>query len=58
MLSIGDAGATSMACPEALMNQEHRLLDLLPAVKGYSVDDTGALILSTSDGKTITARRR
>lgn len=57
-LSISEAGATMMACPEALMNQERSLLDLLSAVDGYAVDDTGALILSTPDGETITARRR
>lgn len=57
-LSIGKAGATMMACPEALMNQERSLLDQLSKINGYSVDDTGTLTLSTSDGETITARRQ
>mgnify|MGYP003678559604 CR=1 FL=1 len=42
-LSIDKPGATMMACPEALMNQERRFLDLLGSVHGYSIDETGAL---------------
>ena len=57
-LTIAAAGATMMACPHALMDQERRLLDLLPKVSGYSVDATGALVLTTSEGETIMARRR
>lgn len=57
-LAIDNAGATMMACPEALMNQERSLLDLLSGVERYSIDDTGALVLATSNGETITARRR
>lgn len=47
-----------MECPEALMNQERSLLKLLAKVEQYSIDDTGALVLTRSDKKTITARRR
>ncbi|WP_100640067.1 serine hydrolase [Marinobacter salexigens] len=57
-LSIGDAGTTMMACPEALMNQERSLLELLAKVEQYSIDETGALLLTTSGGQTITARRQ
>nr|WP_298378973.1 serine hydrolase [uncultured Halomonas sp.] len=57
-LSIALAGTTRMACPEALMNQERRLLDMLPKITRHSIDDTGALILETSAGETITARRQ
>ena len=57
-LNIGNAGATLMLCPPALMEQEARLLDLLPTIKSYEVDKTGALILSTAEGAAITARRR
>ena len=56
-LRIQPAGTTMMACPPALMNQERKLLDLLPAVASYRIDKTGALVLSTADGKTILARR-
>ena len=56
-LSIGQAGATRMACPPALMEQEAALLTLLPSVSGYSIDATGALVLVTPSGETITARR-
>ena len=57
-LTIGAAGATMMACPPALMEQESRLLGLLPKISGFTVDPTGALVLTTADGETITARRR
>ena len=56
-LLIQPAGTTMMACPPALMNQERKLLDLLPAIVSYRIDKTGALVLSTADGKTILARR-
>ena len=57
-LSMGPAGATMMACPEALMNQERKLLDLLATVESYRIDKTGALVLKAADGKTIVPRRR
>jgi len=56
-LSIEQVGTTMMACPEALMNQESKLLKLLPMVERYRIDKTGALILTTTTGKTILARR-
>lgn len=56
-LTIKPAGTTMMACPAALMNQERKLLDLLPAIKNWRIDDTGALVLTTGKGQTITARR-
>lgn len=56
-LSIEPAGTTRMACPEALMNQERRLLDMLPLIDRYRIDDAGALVLGTADGMTIRARR-
>lgn len=57
-LSIEPAGTTMKACPEALMNQERRLLDLLPQITGYRIDSTGALILQTDEGESITAYRQ
>lgn len=57
-VTITVSGATMMACPEALMNQEQKLLDMLPQVVSMAIDDTGALILTTDSGDTITARRR
>ncbi len=57
MLAVNPLGTTMMACPEALMNQERKLLELLPSVKSYQIDDTGALVLKTADGKTVVARR-
>lgn len=56
-LTFGDTGTTMMACPEALMEQEGRLLDLLKRVSGFEIDETRALVLTTDDSQTITARR-
>ena len=56
-LSVANVGTTMMACPPALMNQERQLLELLGKVKSWRLDKTGALVLTTTDGKTITARR-
>lgn len=56
-LTVRIGGTTMMACPEALMNQERKLLDALPTVTRYRFDATGALILLAADGSTITARR-
>ena len=56
-LTIEPAGTTMMACPQALMNQERKLLDLLPKITQFRMDGTGALVLSTADGRTVVARR-
>ena len=56
-LSIAPVGTTMMACPEALMKQEQKLLGLLPKLQSYRIDKTGALVLSTQDGEEIVARR-
>lgn len=57
-LGIKLGGTTMMACPDALMNQERKLLDLLPTIRSYRIDDTGALIMETANAKSITARRQ
>jgi heat shock protein HslJ len=49
--------STMMACAPALMEQERRYFDLLPEIRRFAIADDGALILSTEDGRTITARR-
>lgn len=56
-LKIGNAGATKRACAPAVMDQESRFLNVFNAVNSYHIDDTGALVLSTPMGTTITARR-
>ncbi len=56
-LAVAPAGTTVMACPEAPMNQERKLLKLLPPIKSYRIDKTGALMLATAPGRTIMARR-
>ncbi|MFG6539000.1 serine hydrolase [Sulfitobacter sp. CS16] len=56
-LSLSPAGTTMMACPPALEEQERRLLSLLETVERFRFDADGALILTTANGETITARR-
>jgi len=51
------AAMTLMACPEALMNQERRFMDLLKTTKRWLIDNTGALRLEKMGGKAILARR-
>ena len=46
-----------MACPEALMNQERIVLDLLPRIVRFEIDATGELVLFAADGPAIRARR-
>ena len=58
LISLGPVGTTMMACPEALAEQERRLLDILGGDVSFSMTDTGALVLEDGNGRTITARRR
>lgn len=55
-LQFGNAGVTRRACAPALMDQESKFLAVFNAVNAYRIDSTGALILSTDNGATITAR--
>jgi heat shock protein HslJ len=55
-LSIGQAGSTLMACPEALMTQERRFFEALAQVTGFDIDETGALLLTGGDGTLLLAR--
>ncbi len=55
-LQLGAAGATMMACPEALMAQERRVFDALAHVDRFDIDATGALVLIGADRPLMTAR--
>ncbi|HPE60787.1 MAG TPA: META domain-containing protein [Thiolinea sp.] len=56
-LTFGSLSATERACIAPALNaQEARFLELMQAVDRYSFDATGALVLKTRDGRTITAR--
>lgn len=55
-LEIEKAGVTRRACAPAVMDQEQRFLGLFNAVNSYRIDETGALVLVTAAGTTITAR--
>lgn len=56
-LAIGQAIATLRPCAPALGNQEREFLRLLAEVARFEFDSSGALILTTPSGETLTARR-
>ncbi len=56
-LDIADPIATRKSCAPALMKQEQRFLNLLSEVERLDFDSSGALLLSTASGRTLTARR-
>jgi heat shock protein HslJ/membrane-bound inhibitor of C-type lysozyme len=56
-LTVSKIVTTLKACAPALMTQEAKFLDVLANVRRFEVRPDGALVLSTSDGRTITARR-
>jgi len=56
-LRFGTVGVTRRACAPAVMDQEQRFLDVFNAIGSYRIDASGTLILSTSKGATIVARR-
>ncbi len=55
-LTIGQAGSTMMACPEALMTQERRFFEVLAQVTGFDIDETGALVLQAAGQPILTLR--
>jgi heat shock protein HslJ/membrane-bound inhibitor of C-type lysozyme len=56
-LKIGDnLAVTRKACAESLMDQEQRYLGLLPSMRRLALDETGALVLSSEEGQTLTFR--
>ncbi len=57
-LSFSRAAATLRACAPALMDQERKFFDTLAKVSRFSINETGALILTTPEGGKILARRK
>jgi heat shock protein HslJ len=55
-LTIGNAAVTRMACAPALMDLEQKFLDILMNTQRFELTETGALVLYTGDGRTLTAR--
>lgn len=55
-VTIGQAGATMMACSEPIMAQEQRFFAALARVTGFDVDATGALVLLATEQPILTAR--
>lgn len=49
-LAIADTISTRRACPEALMNQEQRMLKALNAATTWEITEVGALVIFDVDG--------
>lgn len=56
-LRFGAMGSTMMACDDALMDQERRMLDALEQVERFDITDDGALVL-IGDGDKILLEAR
>jgi len=52
-LSFGHSLTTKMACPEALMNQEQKFLETFNKISQFDINENGALILKSYNGKTL-----
>jgi len=52
-LTIDPAATTRMTCPEALMNQERRFLEILEGVNHFDLETSGALILQGKAGSLV-----
>ena len=49
-VTIGNAGATMMACPEPLMDQERRFFAALSASVSFEINADGELMLADAEG--------
>ncbi|WP_372613514.1 META domain-containing protein [Aquicoccus sp.] len=58
-LRLGQLGVTMMACPEAQMAQERRVLDALDEVRRFDIEASGRLLLvgDAEDGPLMAAHR-
>ena len=56
-LKLQSVGNTMMACPPALMEQERKLLNMLPTIRQFQLDAQGTLTLQTESGLKVVARR-
>lgn len=53
-ISFGQMGSTMMACPEAIMEQEHRFFLTLEEIKAWQIDEAqNKLLLLDKKGKTL-----
>ena len=56
-ITLGPLGTTMMACPEAFMDQERRLLDILDGPVMFDVGDDGGLVLRGASNRLVIARQ-
>lgn len=56
-LTISTSSVTLKACAPSLMQHEDQFIGVLKAVQRFEISPTGALVLHTADGRTLTARK-
>lgn len=56
-IRFGPVMTTEIACRETLMMQERRFYDALALINTYTIDESGALMMSGAEGARIVARR-
>lgn len=57
-ISLGNAAATLMACPEPQATLEGALFSAFPQAKSWRIGEDGALLVLDGDGKTLIRARR
>ena len=56
-IGFGPVMSTEIACKEALMMQERRFYDALALINAYTIDESGALVMTGAEDVRIVARR-
>ena len=56
-IGFGPVMSTEIACKESLMMQERRFYDALALINAYTIDESGALVLTGAEDARIVARR-
>lgn len=56
-LEVEKLAVTRKACPPALMDQEHRVLDLLESARAFDISPQGGLVIFSEGGERLRASR-
>ena len=56
-IGFGPVMSTEIACKESLMMQERRFYDALALINTYTIDESGALVMTGAEDARIVARR-
>jgi len=56
-IGFGPVMSTEIACQKSLMMQERRFYDALALINAYTIDESGALVMTGAEDARIVARR-